>query len=161
MENGVYRARAVKGGLGETAGGQEQVAVEFELLDEGFQNQGITWFGYFTEKSFEITMKALRACGWQGDNINDLVGLTSNTVELVIEKETYEGKTRSKVKWVNPEGGGGLALKAPLDPVRATRFAASMRGKIAAFDQTGGQKKSRTGAQSPEPPTHTDSDIPF
>lgn len=170
IADGVYRARAVVGALGETQGGKEQMAVEFELMDsEGVVGPHITWFGYFTEKTTEHTLRALRTCGWRGDDLSNLDGIQENEVSLVIQNETYEGKTRPKVQWVNAPGGAGLGLKAPLAPDRAKSFAAKMRAAVRAFDiQTGNGKrppapKSRVGGVlAPEPPPMTDDpDIGF
>lgn len=168
--DGIYRARAVAGQLGETSTGKEQVAVEFELMDsEGVIGPRITWFGYFTEKTTESTFRALRTCGWMGDDLSNLQGIETNEVSLVIQNETWEGKTRPKVQWVNAPGGNGMGLKAPLAPDRAKSFAAKMRAAVRAFDvQTGNGKrppapKSRVGGVlSPEPPPIAeDPDIGF
>lgn len=174
MDNGTYRARAVAGGLGETSTGKEQVGVDFQLLDPAFEGQHITWFGYFTDKTQESTIRTLRTCGWNGDDLTDLSGIDANDVHLVIENEEYEGKWRPRVRWVNPVGG--LALRSAMEPNKARAFAAKMRGAIAAVDQASGERrapakvsantKSRVGGViPPEPPPYASSpeadDIPF
>lgn len=170
---GKYRGRAVSWGLGEASTGSEQVAIEFVVMDvEGVEGPHITWYGYFTDAAFPHTMKALRTCGWQGDQLTDLTGLDANDVQLVIENETgQDGRVYPKVRWVNPAHAGGLALKAPLSGDKAKVFAAKMRSRIAAFDQSeglgGGKSKTARpssragGVLSPEPPPHDESDIPF
>lgn len=144
LENGKYRARGVQGALGLTSGGKEQVAVEFQLLgergDEHYVGQSITWFGFFTDNTLEHTIKGLRACGWQGDDVSDLVGINTNEVSLVIENEEYEGQWRPRVRWVNAPGGG-LALKQQMDVGQAKNFAQQMRGRILALEQGTGQRK--------------------
>lgn len=165
---GTYRGRAVGGALGETSSGGEQVAVEFELMDStGAVGPHILWYGYFTEKAFDHTIRALRVCGWKGDMLTDLSGLTDNEVSLVIESETYEGRTKSRVRWVNPAGDVGLGLKAPLTGDKARAFAAKMRGRIAGVDQAERSRTERpqpygrrTGGMPPEPPPHDDGDMP-
>ena len=164
LSNGVYRAKAIQGALGETKAGKEQVAVEFEILDEGFHGQRITWFGYFSEKTMDVTLRALRTMGWQGDDLSDLTGITNNEVSLVVEQEEYEGKWTAKVRWVNSLGGG-LGLKAPLAPDRAKTFAARMRAQVLAFDKSEGTP--RPSAPRPAPRTepnrgtNPNDDIPF
>jgi hypothetical protein len=178
----VYAARAKEWGLGETDTGKEQIAVQFEILTPDADIRRITWFGYFTEKTMERTIQSLRYCGWQGDDLSNLSDLDLNEVELVIDDETYEGKTRTKVKWVNR--GGGLALKAPMDAVRKKAFAASMRANIKAIDagaspnprpeRAAAQQRprpqtqpQRNGGSLPQPPFSDtpppigDDDIPF
>lgn len=165
LENGVYRARASSGALGETKGGKEQVAVEFEVLDDGFHGQRITWFGYFTDKTTEGTLRALRTMGWRGDDLSDLGGIQDNEVSLVVEQEEYEGKWTAKVRWVNAIGGG-VGLKAPLSPDKAKAFAARMRAQVLAFDKSEGAPKPSAPRPAPrgdprEPPPHDDNDLPF
>jgi len=132
-----YRARAVTAALGYTQGGKPQIAVDFVLLDGGYLSQNdfaigqhITWYGYFGEKSIEQTMKALRACGWSTDSIDDLTGFDANEVSLVlVEENDQQGYPRIKVRWVNAPGGvGGVALKARMAPDEARSFADQMRG---------------------------------
>ena len=126
---GTYAARAVSAGLGETRAGKPQIAVEFDTGVDG----RITWFGYFTDKSQERTLQSLRYCGWDGSDLTDMSGIDSNDVELVIEHETYEGKTRARVQWVNKIGG--IGLKSKMAPDKAAAFAAQTKGAILAYDQ--------------------------
>jgi hypothetical protein len=167
MEQGRYRARAIQAGLGETSTGKEQVAVEFETVNEdGSPGEHITWFGFFTEKSLEHTVKALRACGWRGDDLTNPEGIGDNEVAIVVEHEEYNGEVRAKVKWVNAPGSG-LGLKTTLDSGRAASFAAQMRNRIRAIEAGTGarkpaQQQTRSQSQRQEPPPHDDSDnIPF
>lgn len=135
---GTYRARACAPGeaqLGYTAKGTEQIAVAFTLLQPPFEGQCITWFGYFSDKATEQTVKALRACGWQGDDLNDLTGLDANEVDLVIEEETDDqGRVRSRVRWVNRPGDGRVKLQNTMSPEQRKSFAARMRGNVKAAD---------------------------
>jgi hypothetical protein len=156
LDAGTYRAKAIEAALGETDTGKEQIAVRFSLLD--CENQEITWYGYFTDKTLETTFKALRTAGWKGQDLMDLSDLCGREdapeVFLVVEHETYEGKTTAKVRWVN--GAGGLALKKALDPNKAKTFAARMKGQIAAFDRSAGTPK-----PAPAKNGHGPDDIPF
>lgn len=125
LPQGHYAARAVEGVLSKTKGGTDQVAVSFELLDEPWTGQRITWYGFLTAKTAERTIESLIYCGWEGDNLADLRGIDANDVSLEIEHDTYEGQTRAKVKWVNR--AGGLAV-TPMDPGSAQAIAQQMRG---------------------------------
>jgi hypothetical protein len=163
-----YAARAKTWGLGETSKGTEQIAVEFEILTEEAEFNHITWFGYFSDKTFERTIESLRHCGWTGHDLTDLTGLDANEVELVIEDEDDEdGNPRARVRWVNRKGG--LALKAPLTGDKAKTFAASMRDKIKALDASAGRptqakpvataKRPPVGAHGIQTPPLTDDDL--
>ena len=144
---GTYRARvtAVEDvQFGMSHGGNEQIAVPFVVTQGDAQGETITWFGSFTDKAVEITLKALRACGWQGDDLNDLTGVVDNEVELVCAVETYNEKTSLKVKWVNKPGEGKVKLERPLDGGQRAAFAARMKGTVIALRQGEG----RPGAPS-------------
>jgi hypothetical protein len=154
----IYKGRAVSWGLGTTEKGNPQIAVTFVITTAGADLEEITWYGYFTDKTEERTIQSLRYCGWQGDDFTNLDGMNENEVELVIEDEDYQGKTYTKVKWVN-RPGGSAALKAPLAGNALQEFAARMRSKVRAIDAANGAKKVRSGAVSPEPPPHSDADF--
>ncbi len=141
LDPGTYRARSIDGALGTTSKGKEQVAVKFDLLD--FPGQSITWFGYFTDATTNSTFRALRTAGWKGQDLSDLSDLQNPEgpeVWLVIEHDTYEGKTTAKVRWVN--SAGGLAMKNAMEVDQAKTFAARMREKVAAFDAAAKQNGS-------------------
>ncbi|HVY62177.1 MAG TPA: DUF669 domain-containing protein [Planctomycetota bacterium] len=161
---GKYRARAIEAQLGETKTGKEQVVVRFELLNDGFEGQTITWFGVFaTDKMAKRILEGLRACGWRGTDIGDLSGVTDCDVEIEVEHNTWEGKTSARVKWVNRIGGGPAVT--PLAPDKARAFAARMK----ALATTVKPPEEKPGAGSTAPPTRStqaamgvsDDDIPF
>lgn len=168
---GTHRAIAVTAMMTENSKGGEQAAVQFQFLDlEG--NEKLTWFGHFTEKTVDSTLRGLRAAGWKGDDIMDLSSITKEPreVHVVVEHEVDDkGVPRAKIRWVNdPEGAP--QLKA-LSSDKARQFQARMRGVIAQFNQAQGQPRNngapprqqprgRTGPISPEPPPNTD-DLPF
>jgi|GEM_PF-1281403 len=175
----IFRAKARAGhwGLGVTGSGKDQVAVLFDISTEGADVKDITWYGYFTEATFERTIEALRHCGWEGDDLSNLQGLDAHEVDLVIEDEEYNGSIAPKVQFVNRPGG--LALSAPMGVEKTKAFAASMRDRIRAIDASKGVRKAAATpatapkpaprpapqrAGPPEPPPHTDADsfdVPF
>jgi hypothetical protein len=155
LEKGFYRARAVEYALGKTEKGNRQVAVRFQTFDsEDRPGEQITWYGYFTEKTAERTLESLQHCGWEGDDITDLAGIERNEVQLVVEHEEYEGKTHARVAWVNRAGGGGIAIKAPLDEAEKVDFAREVKAKLLAMRQ--GQRRApaarSASSRAPEPP---------
>lgn len=170
---GTYRGRATEAQLGTTSTGKEQVAISFQLLTPGYEGQHLPYYGLFTDAALEITVKALRACGWQGVDLSDLSGIDTNEVNLVVEHETYNGVTRARIKWVN-DGTAGL-LKNVLGDAEKKAFAQRMRGAIAALGTPGPAKPAQQarpatprpaaqrqgGVMPPEPPPHTDADMPF
>lgn len=121
-----YTAQAVDGYLSHTKDGKEQIVVKFAVIGGQFDGQSVDWTGFFTEKTFDRTIKSLRYCGWQGDDIADLTGIDRHEVEIVVEHNEYNEKLYPRVSWVNQIGGKG---RMPADEVRA--FAESIKGRIA------------------------------
>jgi hypothetical protein len=175
IEKGKQRAKALSWALGKASTGTVQIGVEFSLLDK--PGESITWYGYLSDKAFELTIKALRACGWEGADLAELerqdCGLDKNEVVLVIEHEEYpenSGQWQAKVAFVN--SGGGVAMKTKLQGDDLKAFAAEMKGRILAMDPSSAAKRaaSKPGnggkppagpAARPEPPPVDDRDIPF
>lgn len=124
---GTYKARGMDAALSTTKSGREQVGVRFELVDH--PGETIIWYGYFTDGTFERTIKSLRACGWRGDDLSDLSGIGAMEVQIVVEHEEYNGKTRAKVRWVNGAGSGGIPNQLAAD--KAKSFAERMRESVA------------------------------
>jgi len=134
IPNGTHMGKVVGFGLGGLENGKEHVAIEFEFYElEGAPR--MTWYGYLhTEKVFPRTMKVLREIGWHGTDVSDLTGMEELEASLVVETEEYEGKQRQKIKWVNSPNGG--PAYAQMDSPAVKQFAAGLRGRIAAFDQS-------------------------
>ena len=124
IPEGNYRARAVEADLAHAKTGSEQVAVAFEIVERDNQGAQVTWYGYFTEKTRERTLRSLRYCGWDGASLADLSSVGTAEVEIVIEHEPDQnGVLRERVRWVN-RVGGGLRLPNRMTGEEAKRFAA-------------------------------------
>jgi hypothetical protein len=148
MNIGAHRAKAIDAALGMTKTGKEQVGVCFELVENG---ERITWFGYFTDGTFERTIESLRYLGWTGTDLMDFrQGLPAGCdkeVEIVVDEEDDQnGNPRLKVRWVN--GGGGVAVRDVLDETAARSFSARMKAKVAALQAAKGEKPA---ARKPTP----------
>lgn len=112
---GTWKAEVLAAGLTSSPNkGTPQVAIEFKLLEGPDAGGRITHYAAITEKRLEYTVKELRACGWSGDDLDDLSSVVAGTpVDLVLAEEEYEGKTRTKVAFINEPGrmAGGPAPK--------------------------------------------------
>lgn len=162
IDIGTYPARPTRHQWGYTEGGKEQILVDFQITGESeFAGTSISWFGYFTDKTWERTLEALRYCGWEGD---DLAVLSlDKDVEIVVEHETDDnGTVRAKVRWVNRPGGGRIELKKPMSEGQLRNFAASMknRAKSTAARPTGNARRP-PGDPFDDTPPPGDDDIPF
>lgn len=156
--NGKYLARAVEWAFGEAKTGNHQIAVVFELTETDGR---ITWFGSLTEKAAPYTMKAMRAMGWDNDDVTNATGLAGYEVELVIAREEYNGELRSKVQFVNKPGVGGLR-PTQLDEAAKRAFAARMKAAAVASrkDMPKPETASGVGPQNGAP-TQTGEKLPF
>lgn len=132
IPEGTYKMRPKAAGLLENHSGNEQAGIEFEFVENDYPP--MAWYGSFaSDAAVEYTVKVLRVCGWEGLDLSDLTSIERNKpeVQCVVEHETYEGKTRAKIKYVNKIGT--RVSEAGLDPARAKAFAANMRSRIAAL----------------------------
>lgn len=142
VQAGKYTAKILDYGIGITKAGDPTVVVRF-----GFgQGQSLIWNGSLKEgKAQEITIKALLTLGLSNeDNLEALAdGIDSNLldinreVEIDVQPDTYEGKTRMRIAWINPLGGstfrnamsknefkiklGGMNLKAAVKAAKLER----------------------------------------
>jgi hypothetical protein len=99
IKQGTYLAKVISHAISETKGGNPQAVVKFSLDADGPKT--LTWYGSFSEKAIEITVKALLACGLQGNNPAGALEI-GKEVSIVVEIEKDEnGKERNKVRWVN------------------------------------------------------------
>lgn len=170
--NGTYPAIAIpdQSALGESSTGTPCAEVMFQIQGPAdYYGQTIVWYGYLSDAAIKSTLKGLRACGFQGENLDDLSTVGANQVELVIENEEYNGTTRSKVRWVNQPGGNRVLL----DPSKKKSIAAQLRGQIRAIEAADGiapkpaaRPAARPAVQVPARPTAathgpTNDDIPF
>lgn len=113
----------------------ENVVVTLEIQDGPDKGQKITWRGYLTEGTWERTVQSLRYMGWTGDDLANISALPT-AVDIVIDHETYNGKTRAKVQWVNKQGGTGI--KSNLDTTSKTALAAKWKSRVKAIKAEGG-----------------------
>lgn len=153
LDVGTYRARAVNAWFGYTSvKGTEMVTVTFEIIEGDWQGQTIDWQGYFTEKTYQRTIAALRTMGWQGSDLRDLSGIDANDVAIVVGHEEYNGNLRARVQWVNPvEGGGKIGMQGAMDEAQLADFAERMKGAIMLADQDAGRVPKASAARQAPP----------
>lgn len=147
-----YRAKAHSWVFGKTSAGKPQVAVSFDVLVEVPENEKrLTWYGHFTDLTFNRTIEALQHMGWvanpeagvTGEDLRELDEggpgrLDVNEVDLVVEDEEYQGNWSVKVQFVN-RAGSGAAVKDRMEPGEVASFAQQVRRKIRAMKAGSGQ----------------------
>lgn len=82
--------------------GTKQILMMLKLTSGEFKGVALPWFGYFSEDSAERTVQALRLCGFTGQDIFDVeTQKMTEQVQVTVENETFEGKTQSRIAWIN------------------------------------------------------------
>ena len=171
------RARVVRSLLGITGTGKQQLAVTFEYGDDGGETRFVTAYQFFTDAALPFTVEALRALGWDPEannwdilTLDDTEVLKGREASLVLEEEEYEGKRRTKVRFINPVGGAGVERLAP---EAAKAFASDLRRRLmqAAPPKAGAARRAAAPAAAPPraapppadppPPDLNLDDIPF
>jgi hypothetical protein len=162
LPSGRLPAKLITYDIGRASTGTEQIGVLFELTEEPWKGQQITWYGTFTDESLPITMRGLKELGWQGQQVTTLrQDLKPGTpVQLVIEIESYQNKRRPKVKFINRRGL--VRMDRALTKDERADFATVLQSKIDAgvhLKPTGksGQQTDDAGAMGSD----DDDDIPF
>ena len=171
LAQGKYTAHVKSTAFRITPNSKEEIALWFEVAgeDEGDTPHNVPAYLYFSEGAQERSLESLRAAGWTGDNIGELLDLVDasqllpDAVEIVVEHNEYQGNTRARVKWINKLGGGPRAQ--PAAPTAKAAFAARMKGlvaskpaapgaapreKVAPLKSQGGQHKTTRMAAEPD-----------
>lgn len=162
---GNYKAKAIASGIGvSNSKGTPYVRVTFRLIDSGSE---IDWFGYVpNEAAQERLVKDLVTMGYKGTNPEELDNLDEEsvgaflpaTVSLKIEDEEWQGNTRSRVRFVNPERREAEPGKSLFGDMRAA-FAAARPGGAPAAPKANGKP---SPIARPAPVSDPDEDsIPF
>lgn len=127
---GTLRATFEKYELGLAGTGNEQIGFLFRIAEEPFLGKATTSYGSFSDAALPITLRVLRALGWEGNQIASIGrDLKKGTeVDLVFELEEYNGEKRSKVKFVN--AAGQIRLASVLNDDQRKAFGREVQAKI-------------------------------
>jgi hypothetical protein len=155
MQAGVYKGKAIAGSVqyGTSSNNNAQIAIDFVTTDGAVATVVLP----FTANAAEYSVKKLRACGFEGNDPSNLVGIDRNEVTLTLKYETYQGEERAKWDIM----AGGMKLNKPMTDQEKRKFAAEFRSFFAANGSTQGN-----GAAAPRPaptPQHErdNQEIPF
>lgn len=107
IKAGKYLAKAVQGAFGKSKNkGTPQVGIEFTFKTPEGTQETLWWIGFLTEKARERAFDTLSLIKFNGDPDFGPGSFDPEAeVELVIEMEEHEGKSRPKIQWVNEPGG--------------------------------------------------------
>lgn len=155
--------QSVSHGLSAGESPTEQISIRLVVLDEypDVRGKSILWFGNFSSQmAMDITIKALVVMGWDGksrigkpDGENGfLAGLGGTEFEAVIRHETYRGKTRAKVAFVNAKGAG-FDFKEPLSGGALDKLNERVRRHMASTGPREAGPPPPVGGRATPPPT--------
>lgn len=145
-------AQCISHNYGYSSTGKEELACAFKLLEGPNEGEHITKFFYFTPKALKWTHEGLSAMGWDGVSLADLGALDAR-VSLTLRDEEFDGKTHTKVAFVNPLSDGAVQQDKPMSDQDVSTFAAKMQGRLASLQQP---------ESTPVPATSPlDDDVPF
>lgn len=129
--------------VGKSSGGNLQVAVTLDLLNDGCDGMSLAWFGTLgaSDESDDITIRQLRDMGWTGTDLDDPSGIGTVDVTVVVKHEEFNGKIRHKAS-VWPKGGSTFAFAEPAPKASIAAMNAKLRGKftLTAKQAAGGSK---------------------
>lgn len=156
---GTYVAKAESYDFGVSDKNTEFVTVTFRIEEGENIGERINWNGYFTEKTTQRTLESLRYCGWSGDNVADLSGIEKNLVQIVVKNEEYQGKTYTKIEWVNRLGG--MSIKNRMDETARKAFAAKMKGAAMSVSKDLAKAAPKAETERPSATREPGDDFPF
>ncbi len=183
---GIFKARPISWSVLDADSGAVAVSLEFEILAQWDGEGGwIDWAGYEMHRCFgswwvvkkngQINTGAAEqlavSLGWDGDLRSVFGGPPSRIVQVSVKAEEYDGRTRYRAGWMNPEDYVPQQAGASEEKVNElqSRYGSLLR---AAATATGNSAPASTspadasGTQQPppagnEPPPVTDADVPF
>ena len=174
---GVFRATMNNWGLKDARDTQAKaLVIEFKITAMKNDDEWEDWSGYeehtldgyfwIVKKTGDLNtnqVEALaRAIGWDGTGIS--TGPPAVECQIVVENETYNGKDRLKVQWINHRDhaqGSFNAAPAEVDAFEA-QYGSRLRAATAAVNQ--GAKPAPPPPASPtvsQPHQIDDGDLPF
>lgn len=145
---GKYLGKVLDYGIGKTKDGEPNIMLMFGFKDSSGVDQDLIWRGSLKEgKAREITIDALLILGLVGNDLSLLAhgngsGVLNQEkeVQLVVEHETYNGKTFAKVRYINEVGGGAFKEKMGKDEAITKLGGLNLGGDVFARREAKGYK---------------------
>jgi hypothetical protein len=123
IEPGIYVAKVFEHAIGETKAGLPQAVITFK-----FGGHSIKYYGSFSPKAAPWTIKALIACGLEGQNPAGPLKIGKEVSITIAEDVNLQGQPVMKVRWVNPISG----IKNVIAPDAAKAKLADLEGAVLA-----------------------------
>jgi len=151
IPSGKYMGRIVDYAITQREGQSvPELQVQFEFDVPGMGLRRLTSYKYFSDKGRKYALQLLAILGLRGNDPRALIshhygsGYLDEEAEFEIEviQETYQGKSKNKIGWVNRPGIGGVA-KAD------DKQAASLKSQLG--DLRGGMAQARKDTKTEDP----------
>lgn len=111
--------------------GTQLVRVTFRVLYEGGEYYSdVEWAGWLSDGAIDRTLDSLEWMGWSGADILELehgdlnagtCRLTGDGVSIDVKTEEYDGKTQTRVNFVNRLGAADFDASGPNARIAARR----------------------------------------
>lgn len=138
---GNYPVRTISHNYGKAGTGTHQIGCMLTIVEGPFAGRAYPWYGSFTADATPITMRGMRALGFEGDDLVDCSGMYKPDVKAIGVLEVdqdRDGNPRRRFSFVN---GFGVAMKETLQGGDLAAFAKQMRGTIARLGGAGGNDR--------------------
>lgn len=193
--DGVFKAVPMQWGIKRSEASQSvALVIEYRILAQlnsgqwedwsGYEDHSIVGWHYIVKRDGAINQtivdSLVDAIGWDGNIAATLNDPPAAVCQITVGSEEYNGKSRLKVQWINPEGyepGGVGGSDSDVQQVDAQfgallrAAAAQARSKLPAHEtKEGPPAPAQVDAQTapaapldkrPTPPARTDDDLPF
>lgn len=145
IKPGKYVAKIVDYAFRVTKNGDPEPTVRFRWKDEFNTDLEWNWRGSLKEgKAREITLKALKTCGFKGDDLSLIAdgvatGALDTTKELQITvslKPGTDGKDYPTIDWINEVGGSGFQETINRGQVAALLKGMNLKAELASIKTT-------------------------
>lgn len=152
---GRHEVTAKTATFGESKNGTPFLEIVFENSDR----ETLSGWLYLSQKAFEQSLKTLRETFGFNNNFETAPAQIENKVcAIEVEAEEHEGKTRLKVKWINP-----LRSVIPMKDASALKGFSAMAARIPLASRTTA-KPAPKAASAPKQAPVTDfptEDVPY
>lgn len=131
-----YRVKCVDHAWGFTSKDKEQIGLQLQIVEGDHAGKLITYYGFFTDKTEEHSLKAMRALGWVGNDIQKMESMYTKEAMAVVEHETDDdGQLRARVRWIN---GVGVMMQKRMEGADLAKFGKRISGLAARLASGGG-----------------------
>lgn len=167
-QQGIFKCKALSWEIQEAQSGAVGVNMSFLVLEELEGDKWVSWAEYpehmfygtwwVVKKDGTINTSAVeqlaKSLGWDG-NLASITGTPpTDTVQVSVKPDTYEGVTRYKGDWMNPgnySGGSGNAADPQKVKGLQSRFGSLLRAAAASAKATEPKPGTPPKATGPKP----------